>query len=143
MYLERAISPIVATILLILISIAAGVILWLWMSGFIAQISTAQPALAERIRIEAVKVINTTHINIYVRNLGNSDVTISSAYILDIGGAVKEPLNISSTTPISISPGEVKPIPARYTGTYSPGYSYMVKVVTTNGVEAQYAFVWP
>ncbi|ADM28459.1 conserved hypothetical protein [Ignisphaera aggregans DSM 17230] len=141
MYLKRAISPIVATILLILISIAAGVILWLWISGFIAQTPTAQPALAERIRIEAVKV-NTTHITIYVRNLGNLDVTISSAYILDIGGVVMDFLNISKTT---IPPGEVRPVSAQVdtSSPYRSGYSYMVKVVTSSGVEAQYVFVWP
>jgi len=152
MYLKRAISPIVATILLILISIAAGVILWLWMSGFIAQTPTAQPALAERIRIEAVQVDkNSNQIKIYVRNLGNSNVTISSVYTLDVGGAVIEyfesgseylkinldpiPPNRVATVTVTVS---VNSLPL-----YKSGYSYMVKVVTSNGVEAQYAFVWP
>jgi len=53
---EKGVSPIVATAILVLISVVAGVLLWLWVSGFTSAATAEQPALAERIKIEAVKI---------------------------------------------------------------------------------------
>ncbi len=144
MSIYRAVSPIVATILLILISVAAGVALWLWISGFLTQMPASQQAMFERIKIDAVKIDTSSNkIIIYVRNLGGSEVIISSAYIYDVGNVLIEALNISST---SIPPNNVKPIVTVYTPKYfvgKSGYSFIIKVVTSNGVEASYIFVWP
>jgi len=144
MSIYRAVSPIVATILLILISIVAGVVLWLWISGFLTQSPPTQQAMFERIKIDAVKIdTSKNQITIYVRNFGGSDVIVSSAYIYDVGNILIEALNISS---ISIPPNSVKPITTKYTPDYfvgKSGYSFILKVVTSNGVEASYVFVWP
>ncbi len=143
-YMHRAVSPIVATILLILISIAAGVMMWLWISGFISQAPPSQHAILERIKIDAVKVDTSKNQTIiYVRNMGSTDVIITSAYIYDVGNVLIEALNISH---ISIPPGAVKSIIASYTPKYyigKSGYSFIIRVVTSNGVEASYIFVWP
>ena len=138
----KGISPVIATIILILIAVVAGVLLWLWTSGFTSALPAQQQALYERIKIEGVKVDKTSNqVIAYVRNVGNVDVKISTVYILYPNGTIVE--YYSMVTPITISPGEVKEVTADVTPSYySAGYVYTIKVVTANGAEATYTFVW-
>lgn len=144
--LKKGVSPIIATVILVLIAVAAGVMLWLWVSGFASTTPAQQQALNERIRIDAVQVNttgDTTTVTIYVRNMGNSDVKIGAAYILDTTGIIKA-TNTSTNYLPTIQPNRVekvlvKDIPSN---TLSTGYAYVAKVVTINGVEATYTFVY-
>jgi flagellin-like protein len=141
---RKAVSPVVATVILVLISVVAGVMLWLWVSGFTSAATAQQPALNERIKIDSVKVDETkSELNVYVRNVGSIPVTISSVYIVTYNGTyVEGSSQLSGTT--TISPGDVSEITMSVTlGNYQPGVIYTVRVVTKNGVEASYNFVWP
>jgi len=141
---RKGVSPVIATIILVLIAVAAGVLLWLWVSGYSSALPSQNPALYERIKIDAVNVSSgtTTQMSIFVRNIGNTDVVISSIYILRPDGTMIESPSISTTT---IEPGTVQKITVTLSQSqqYKSGYAYVVKVVTTNGVEATYTFVWP
>jgi flagellin-like protein len=144
--LKKGVSPIIATVILVLIAVAAGVMLWLWVSGFASTTPAQQQALNERIRIDAVQISTTsgtTTVTIYVRNIGNSDVKIGAAYILDTTGIIKA-TNTSTINLPTIQPNEVKTVLVKdiQSGTLSTGYAYVAKVVTTNGVEATYTFVY-
>jgi flagellin-like protein len=144
--LKKGVSPIIATVILVLIAVAAGVMLWLWVSGFASTTPAQQQALNERIRIDAVQVSttgNTTTVTIYVRNIGNSDVKIGAAYILDTTGIIKA-TNTSTDNLPTIKPNEVKTVLVKdiQSDTLSTGYAYVAKVVTINGVEATYTFVY-
>jgi flagellin-like protein len=143
--LKKGVSPIIATVILVLIAVASGVMLWLWVSGFASTTPAQQQALNERIRIDAVQVSttgNTTTVTIYVRNIDNVNVTIGSAYILDTTGVIKAAN--TTITGVTIKPNEVKTVLVKNipSGTLSTGYAYVAKVVTTNGVEATYTFVY-
>jgi len=157
MKFAKGVSPVIATIMLVLIAVVAGVLLWLWTSGFTSALPAQQQALYERIKIEGVKIQTTTQNNqqvkqvvAYVRNIGNVDVKISTVYILYPNGTIIEVFSgedISVTdladTPItSVSPGSVAKVTVTVTQTYSAGYAYVIKVVTANGGEAAYTFVW-
>jgi len=137
---EKGVSPIVATAILVLISVVAGVLLWLWISGFTSAATAGQPALAERIKIEAANGTDTSVIAL-VRNVGGVRVNITHVYVFNATGA----LIVRGTLepPVSISPGEVGRVSISWTGAPSlaPGASYTIKVVTRNGVEATYTFV--
>jgi flagellin-like protein len=143
--LKKGVSPIIATVILVLIAVAAGVMLWLWVSGFASTTPAQQQALNERIRIDAVQVSttdNTTTVTIYVRNIGNSDVKIGAAYILDTTGIIKA-TNTSTDKLPTIQPNEVKTVLVSVkSNALSTGYAYVAKVVTINGVEATYTFVY-
>jgi len=144
--LKKGVSPIIATVILVLITVAAGVMLWLWVSGFASTTPAQQQALNERIRIDAVQVNttdNTTTVTIYVRNIGNSDVKIGAAYILDTTGVIKAAS--TSITDATINPGSVKSVSVQVDVSKAglqAGYAYVAKVVTINGVEATYTFVY-
>ncbi|MGC8567554.1 MAG: hypothetical protein ACP5M8_07940, partial [Caldisphaera sp.] len=47
---------IVAVVMLILIAIAASVLIYLWLSGVVGSVHTSNPALTERISINAVNI---------------------------------------------------------------------------------------
>jgi len=142
---RKAVSPVVATVILVLISVVAGVMLWLWVSGFTSSATAQQPALNERIKIDSVKVDKTNNglkLSVYVRNVGSIPVTISSVYIVTYNGTYVEGGPPSGTT--TINPGDASEITMNVTLTkYESGVIYTVRVVTKNGVEASYNFVWP
>jgi flagellin-like protein len=146
---RKGISPIIATVILVLIAVAAGVMLWLWVSGFTSAMPAEQQALNERIRIDAVKVEDRSggnkDVTIYVRNIGKTDVAIGAAYILDTSNTI-----IASNTTIRsksippISPGSVEEVEVEVSSVQlRSGYAYVAKVVTINGVETTYTFVAP
>jgi len=150
----KGISPVIATIILVLISVVAGVLLWLWTSGFTSALPAQQQALYERIKIEGVLVAKgaKTNITAYVRNIGNVDVSISTVYILKPDGTIVEVFSgeditvtdLADNTNQAVSPGSVAKVTVSVTKEkYSPGYAYVIKVVTANGAEAAYTFVWP
>jgi flagellin-like protein len=142
---RKGISPIIATVILVLIAVAAGVMLWLWVSGFTSAMPAEQQALNERIRIDAVKVEDGSgdnkNVTIYVRNIGKTGVAIGAAYILDTSNTI-----IASNTTIQdmplIPPGSVEKVRVSSVQLRS-GYAYVAKVVTINGVETTYTFVAP
>jgi flagellin-like protein len=146
--LGKGVSPIIATIILVLIAIAAGVMLWLWVSGFITATPAQQPALNERIKIDAVNISSSSssgsNLSIYVRNMGSTNVNITAAYILTTSNTA---IAYQTYSNVMIPPGQVKKIdmniPATASANIKPGYAYVAKVVTANGVEATYTFVWP
>uniref|UniRef100_A0A7C4FHW8 Flagellar biosynthesis protein FlaG n=1 Tax=Ignisphaera aggregans TaxID=334771 RepID=A0A7C4FHW8_9CREN len=137
---RKGVSPIIATVILVLIAVAAGVMLWLWVSGFASTTPAEQRALNERIRIDAVEVKDST-VTIYVRNIGNVEVKISAAYILDTSNIIIASNTSTSQMP-TIGPGEVKEVKVSESE-LDPGYAYRVRVVTASGVEATYTFVAP
>lgn len=136
--LRSGVSPIIATIILILIAMVAGVLLWVWVSGYVSGAPGVRPALEERIKIEAVS-LQAGSIKIYVRNVGDVQVNVSSGYILDING------NYVLGGPIDgvrIRPGEVKDVVILRDGSLIPNNIYVAKIVTQRGTEALYSFVY-
>jgi flagellin-like protein len=141
--LKKGVSPIIATVILVLIAVAAGVMLWLWVSGFASTTPAQQQVLNERIKIDAVQISNNI-VTIYVRNIGNSDVKIGAAYILDTTGIIKATNTSTNANKLpTISPGSVDTVKVDVSSAgLQAGYAYVAKVVTINGVEATYTFVY-
>lgn len=132
----RGISPVVATALLVLIAVAVSVLLYTWVSGTVGTQPTASSSLEERIKIDAVNATaGSTTVTVYVHNIGKTDVTIQSVYIIDADtGKV-----LGSTTPgITLTPGEVQGISVTLNSALTSGTTILAKAVTSNGVEATY-----
>ena len=135
---RKAVSPIVATLLLILIAVAAAVVLYSWVSGLTSSTKTTG---AERtgvaFTIEAAKINATGNITtIWVRNVGSVPIDNGtwSLYILDptTGNVVTE--NTSWTFNSTISPGELKNLNVTGITGLNSGDYYTVRVVSPQGV---------
>ena len=143
---KKGVSPIIAVLLLIVIAVAAALLTYLWVLGYVSSAQrSGQPAqLEERIKIDGVKVdTDNNKVIIYVRNIGSVKVIIKAAYILDAAtGAV---IDKNTGLDVELSSGEAtSDVSVDITaGTYKSGYTYVAKVVTKKGTEASLAFTWP
>jgi flagellin-like protein len=74
---KKAISPILATLLLIVIAVAAVVVTYAWVMTYTSSASSQAGVLLKK---DAVNW-QSSKIVIYVRNTGTSDATIDAVYI--------------------------------------------------------------
>jgi len=135
---KKAISPVIATLLLILIAIAASILVYIWVTGYASSVTGAEATqLQEKIKIDAVSA-NSSATTVYVRNIGEVKVTITDIYIID--SITSEIVNHTSFTNRQIDPGSVDAFTVETT--LESGRTYIAKAVTSNGVEATKAFVY-
>jgi flagellin-like protein len=127
---KRAISPILATLLLVVIAVAAIVVTYAWVMTYMnAQMGQAGVFLTE----DAVSWLPNSTIRLYVRNTGTSDATIDAVYIgtsssnLDIQtGLIYDPPNGA----VAAGGGRVS---VTITYSWSTGTTYYFKVVPKVG----------
>ncbi|RLE95487.1 MAG: flagellar biosynthesis protein FlaG [Thermoprotei archaeon] len=135
---KKGVSPVIATLLLIIIAVAAAVLTYLWITGYLGTVQQqgGTESLQEKIRIEGVSYSGGT-LYIYVRNIGDVRTVIGAVYVLDHTGTVRWSRTGLSTT---INPGTQ----ATFTVSVSlrDGETYVVKVVSQSGVEADYTFTY-
>jgi flagellin-like protein len=134
---RKAVSPVIATLLLIVIAVAAAVLTYIWVTGYMGTIAPRETPtqLKERIKIDAVSV-TTGGVSIYVSNIGEIDTTIVSAYVLYTdytavcGGSVT----------VSVPTGSAVEVNVPDTCTLDSGTTYIAKVSAKGGAEATYIF---
>ncbi len=151
--MRKGISPIIATVLLILIAIATGIVIYAfatgWIGGRISETSGPQAVL-----VVETGVWNSTGYNfaLYVRNDGGIPANITRAYITDPNGNVYliPTANISDTYTNATSGGGKGAVvyPSNITTVYiyvgkskpavQTGYSYKIKLISTDGSEVVY-----
>ena len=144
MKVRKAISPVIATLLLILIAVAASILVYVWVTGYVSSATSGAeaPQLQERIKIDAVNISKNgdqVNVTIYVRNIGNVAVNVTSGYI--INATASDVVGSNTTANLVLNPGDVGELEVTINGTLSSG-TYIAKVVTRNGVEATYPFTY-
>ena len=137
----RGISPVVATALLVLIAVSTAALLYLWVSGTVANQPTEEPAMHEKIKIDAVGYNSTSNLTtIYVRNVGAVTANITAAYVID--SVTGNMVGSNTTLDVELPPGNVTTVTVNVTGSpLEVGKPYIVKVVTKDGVEATYTLI--
>jgi flagellin-like protein len=123
--MRKAVSPVIATLLLIAIAVAAGIILYVFVSGFTGSLTqTGGQQATEQVVMDAYDFKTLTQLSITFRNTGTVEVTIDKLYydasLVSIG---ERNLAIGGTTSITFTPD---PSPTR-------GSSHLIKVVTKTG----------
>jgi len=151
--LRKGISPIIATVLLILIAIATGIVIYAFATGWIGG------RLNQGSGPQAVLVVETGYWDkdnnlfvLYVRNDGGAPANITRAYITDPNGNVYyiDVSHISSDASLAkagsgqgviVTPGNVNTTAIYYGATslsVQSGYAYKVTIVSTDGSEVSY-----
>jgi flagellin-like protein len=114
---KKALSPVVASIILIAVTVAVSIAVAAWMGaltiGFMG---------TEEVRITNVEFLSATQAEVTVKNTGSTAVTISEAYVGNDGGIIADN---------TLDPGDA--IAITVTGSYQAGISYQFKVVSTKG----------
>ena len=152
---RQGISPIIAVLLLILIAIAAGVMVYAFVAGWVGSATSSTTVAQAQLSIDFADAIDAAaphkdNITVYIRNIGSSTVIIDSIYVaqssggevswnivekgddasVDYGNSYPE-LNLQDLT---INPGEVIAINITF-GTYTlqAGTLYTVRIVAQDG----------
>ncbi len=152
-YLRKGISPIIATVLLILIAIATGLLIYSFATGWIGSraLGTTGPSAVLTIETADANATENT-LTLYVRNDGGSEVSLTRIYLTNEGGAtVLVPLNsndINDSLAVTggngdgvLQPGEVARIFVNLTQKdvgvqLQAGYTYKITLVASDGSEA-------
>ncbi len=131
----KALSPVVASIILIAVTVAVSVVVAAWMGGMTIGLMGS----AEQVSVTNVAFVSGTtddQLVVTVTNSGSTLITISQAYIN--GAAIDQ----TTTWPTSTSPTPAaNTIPKAssafvtitLTGHLSPGSAYTVKLITAKG----------
>jgi len=87
----KAISPLVAALLLIMVGIAGAVLVYLWLTGFAGKSAVIPSTMKIEIKVEAADLaVDTTNkqttVTTYVRNVGSVTIpkdTVAGIYVYD------------------------------------------------------------
>ncbi len=96
----KAVSPLIATALLLIITVAGGIIIYNYVVNSLS--SAQQYASLSIVSSRMVVLENSTVINVKITNIGTAPTTINEIEIL--------PLNITKKLNIPIDPGTTKSI---------------------------------
>jgi len=140
---KRGIEPIVAAILLIVITVVAAVLLYMWFSGYLTATTGRVSSMSspEEFQVVAVSLSASKGLNAYLQNTGTTTIYLNGyAYILRSStGSVlcSVPINATSTTPISAGSTVYITNSTSFFSScsLSVGHSYLIKFVTAEGTQ--------
>lgn len=124
---RRGVSPVPSEVVLIALVVAAGVIVYVFVSGLAGNLtkSGSQP-LTQELSLDAYVFHPTGPLTMYLRNVGNTTVTIQAVYFN--GQPVPDPGCLATVQPTATIQCSFTPNPMPQAGS-----SVMVKVVTAAG----------
>ena len=135
---RKGISPLIATLLLIAIAVAASVLTYSWVMSMIgSQSGQAQTQL----RVDAITYTDAQHIVVTVRNTGSIDALLESVWVrTNSAGSTWEKITDSTSIPV----GTAKDIPIAFsTTTLAINSSYVFRVTTNTGFYYEYVGTTP
>ena len=121
---RKALSPVVATLLLIVLAVAATAILWTWVSNMISGATGS-----EELMVEKAVLATSTKIKIQIRNIGTVTAEIAEIKV------EKTDASCSWNGSKSVKAGEVVVIDVPSKGEFSRGDIITITVITKNGNE--------
>ena len=133
---SKALSPVVASIILIAVTVAVSVVVAAWMGGM----SLGLMGNAEQVSVTNVQFVDAgagldDTIVVSIRNSGGADAAISKAYI---NGAA---IDITDVDPTTVAKGDITDVEITYD--WEASTSYEMKFTTANGNNVAYNQVAP
>jgi archaeal type IV pilus assembly protein PilA len=123
---SKALSPVVASIILIAVTVAVSVVVAAWMGGM----TIGLMGNAEQASIANVAFPSATTIDVLVQNSGSTTVNITQAYINGFS-ATMNPAQPS----VGKSAAGTITLTLPDSGTLSAGTSYQIKLITAKGTQ--------
>jgi flagellin-like protein len=122
---KKGISPILATLLLVVIAVAAIVVTYAWVMTYTGHLTGQAGVVLYPANVNFYG--NGTLIDIDVGNSGTSGTTIIQVYI----GTSTSTMDNQTITPVSLAAGSVQRITVTYS--WQAGVTYYFKVLTSSG----------
>jgi len=138
---KKAVSPIIATLLLVAIAVSAAVVTYTWTMSMVTNQATQAQT---QIRIDVVQFVLTSGSNttalITVRNTGTMAATIDEVYIMT-GTTVSQTGEITTADP-TIAASSVENIAVTFT-TLEANEPYQIRLVTSTGYVVEGVYYTP
>jgi archaeal type IV pilus assembly protein PilA len=126
----KALSPVVASIILIAVTVAVSVVVAAWMGGM----TIGLMGNAEQVSVSNAQFTTDSSVTLTVRNTGGATVTISSA---TVDG--KNTVTLNPVAPLNVGKGNSTDVSITLTsGTFNPGSQYEIKLITAKGTTVVY-----
>ena len=126
---KKAVSPVIAVLLMVAIAVVAALITYSWVTGFV---TTTTTKAGHAIQIQGVSFDTTDdEVTVYVQNVGEGTVKITGTlFINGIGFS-----NSTSFNEYTLSEGSIAKFVVDTTGTIdiTSGTTYTIRVVCTDG----------
>jgi flagellin-like protein len=136
---KKGVSPIIATLLLIVIAVAAAVVTYAFVTGFIGT-ATSQSNQQGAMAIDTGTITDGTHLTVYVRNTGTKSEILGAAYVNNtLIPATSVWINSVVNTPYTLGPGAVVNVTCVGTVNWADGNSYTVRIVASDGTPVAYS----
>ena len=124
---KKAFSAVIASLILMLLAVAAGVVVYAYVMGWIGG-TTQNPTRTGQMQFDSLSAkAATNNILMYIRNVGGTNLTISKIYVEGIDTANQTAI----TTGTTLSVQNVDFLNVTYTMTKN--YFYEVAVVCKDG----------
>lgn len=121
---KKAISPILATLLLVVIAVAAIVVTYAWVMTYTGHLTGQAGVVLYK---SNVSWPNNSTIYVDIGNSGTSDTTIIEVYV----GTSSSTMNNQTITPLPLTAGNTQRVTVNCS--WTPGVTYYLKVVTSSG----------
>jgi archaeal flagellin N-terminal-like domain len=143
---RKAVSPIIATLILIVITVAAGVVIYYFVSGYLSA-STASVASQQANQLSIISASwiggSSKTLSFSIQNSGTVSVTFTislvAVYNVNTGAQVANSTSISPSPSFTLSPGQAESFTASLNAALSPG-TYKLVVVTSVATLAPFTF---
>ena len=134
----KALSPVVASIILIAVTVAVSVVVAAWMGGM----TIGLMGNAEQVSITNAAYVNSTAVNVNVQNTGAATVTITSATI-DGSQAIFAGVNNLGQASNLIVKGTTSVFTIKLTsGAFTSTAQYTIKLQTAKGNTITYTYTY-
>jgi len=129
----KALSPVVASIILIAVTVAVSVVVAAWMGGM----TIGLMGNAEQASIANIAFIGTNQIDVLVQNSGSTTVNITQAFVNGVGATVT-----TTAGPLSVDKSGATTFHVTSPTALSAGNSYQIKLITAKGTQIQNSAVY-
>jgi FlaG/FlaF family flagellin (archaellin) len=135
-YNNKAVSQVIAALLLIAISVAAAVLVYVFSIGLLGSLQSGGGQQAkQQVIMEAYNWNDNTTLSLTVRNVGPANVQIVDGFI----NGVKQEMTPTATT-INVGSSAIIKFDGLTSG-YNNGVSYVIKLVTIDGAVFSYSAI--
>jgi flagellin-like protein len=127
---KKAISPILATLLLIVIAVAAIVVTYAWIMTYMTSAGTQAGVILYKANVRFYEESGTKKIDIDVGNSGTSDTQIIQVYI-GTSSATLQNQTTTQSLPVSLAAGKIVRLTVVYN--WTAGTTYYFKIIPSAG----------
>jgi hypothetical protein len=131
---KRAFSAVIASLILMLLAVAAGVVVYAYVMGWIGS-ATTNPRQTGHLSFDTVYAsVNTSKINLAVRNVGGTNLLLDKVYVQGVDLTTNCMISNATipSTGYSLLTQQVAYLTINYTGMTTGSY-YSVQVACKDG----------